>query len=425
MRSRLAALLLGLGLMAGPVEAADLTVWGLQSFNQDADAFIGEQVAAFGKSKGINAEYVVVPANVINDRLAAAFQAGAPPDAFMHVSQKSQFYIGRGLTVSLDDVLADIRKVPGGIFDVHLKTGISGGQSHALPLEVDISPMFVRTDLVAEVGMKVPTTWDELRAVSKAIQAKHPQMGALGMTVSTSADAEGQIRNLIWSYGGTVMAADGKTIVFDSPETRAAYQWLADVFLTDRIIPRAALTWDDSGNNVAYQTGRSAIVFNPPSIYYWLVANDPKTLANTVMAAIPRGPGPKGVVGNTVGSWMWHVTKASKRPDLAKDWLRWFYEPGRYRATIEKVGGRWVPIYPAMIDQIPLFSANPAFANLKALAQEGFVDGHAGPPNELAGKVFDANVLTKVMQKILVDKTAVGDAVAWGQKEIETLAKSN
>lgn len=214
MKRLLAAAAMALAL-AAPARAADLTVWGLQSFNQDADAFIGQLVADFGKSKGISAEYVVVPANVINDRLAAAFQANAPPDAFMHVGQKSQFYIGRGLTIPLDDVLADMRKVKGGIFEVHLAPGRSGGAQHALPLEVDISPMFVRTDLLAEVGMKVPATWDELRAAAKAIQAKHPQMGTLGLTVSTSADAEGNLRNLIWSFGGKVMAEDGKTVALD------------------------------------------------------------------------------------------------------------------------------------------------------------------------------------------------------------------
>ena len=425
MRVRLGlAALVAASLLAGTAgRAADLTIWGLQSFNQAADEYIGQTVAEFGRSKGIVAEYVVVPANVINDRLAASFQGNSPPDAFMHVSAKAQFYIGNGLTIPLDDVLADIRKVKGGIFENHLDPGKYQGAQHALPLEVDVSPMFVRKDLLDEVGKPVPTTWDELREAAKLIQAKHPQMGVLGLTISTSADAEGNIRNLLWSFGAKVMEADGKTVAFNSAETRAAYQWLADVFFNDRTIPRASLTWDDSGNNVAYQTGRSAFVINPPSIYYWMVANDQKLLANTVLTAIPRGPGAKGTVGNSVGNWVWEVTKASKHPDWAKDWLRYFYEPTRYRQLIEKVGGRWLPIYPDMLAEMPLFAGNPAFKNFGAMAREGFVDGHAGAPNVLAGKVFDANVLTKVMQKILVDRTPVAEAVAWGQKEIETLAK--
>jgi multiple sugar transport system substrate-binding protein len=401
--------------------AADLTVWGLQAFNQAADDYIGQMVKDFGKSKGIDAEYVVVPATVINDRLAASFQGNAPPDAFMQVSGRAQFYISNGLVVPLDDVLAEIRKVDGGIAENQLPAGRQGDDYLALPLEVDVDPMFARTDLLAEIGKPVPTTWDELREDAKEIQAKHPQISGFGMTVSNTNDAEGQIRNAIWSFGGKVMAEDGKTVVFDSPETRAAYQFVADMFLKDRIIPRSALTWDDSGNNIAFQTGRAAFVINPPSIWYWMKDNDQKLLANSVMISVPKGPGPKGQIGNAVGSWVWQVSKASKH----QDWLRYFYQPDHYAAVINKVGGRWAPIYPKMFDTLPLFSDNPAFKDFKSLANNGFLDGYAGPPNALSGKVADATILTKVLQKVLVDHTPVDQAVPWGQQQIEDLAKGS
>jgi multiple sugar transport system substrate-binding protein len=417
---------LAAALLAAPAaRAADLEVWGLQAFNQQADEYIGKMVKDFGKSKGIDANYVVVPATVINDRLAAAFQGSAPPDAFMQVSQKSQFYIGNGLTVPLDDVLTDLRNVPGGIFENQLAPGQYQGTQQALPLEVDVDPVFARKDLLNEIGKPLPQTWDELREDAKLIQAKHPQISGFGMTVSNTNDAEGQVRNMIWSFGGKVMAPDGRTVVFDSPETRAAYQFIADMFLKDRIIPRAALTWDDSGNNIAYQTGRAAFVVNPPSIYYWMRDNDKTLLGNSVMISVPKGPGSKGVRGNAVGAWDWMVSKQSKHVDLAKDWLRYFYQPDHYKAVIEQVGGRWAPIYPAMFKTIDLFAKDPAFANFETLAQEGFVDGYAGPPNVLAGKVFDANILTKVMQKVLVDHDNVDDAVKWGQQQIEALAKGS
>ena len=157
MRFRLSAAAAGVALLLGAAtaQAADLTVWGLQTFNQDADEYLGKMVSDFGKSKGINAEYVVVPATVINDRLAASFQGNAPPDAYMQVGQKAQFYISNNLTVPLDDVLADMRKVPGGIYEDQLPPGAYQGTMQALPLEVDVSPVFARKDLLDEVGVKV------------------------------------------------------------------------------------------------------------------------------------------------------------------------------------------------------------------------------------------------------------------------------
>ena len=112
MRRKIAGLLgsAAVALWVGQAHAADLTVWGLQAFNTEADNYIGELVKEYGKSKGIDAEYVVVPANVLNDKLAAAFAAGAPPDAFMNVSAQGLYYMSQGLTTTLDDVLADMRK---------------------------------------------------------------------------------------------------------------------------------------------------------------------------------------------------------------------------------------------------------------------------------------------------------------------------
>ncbi|MBI1776858.1 MAG: sugar ABC transporter substrate-binding protein [Proteobacteria bacterium] len=408
---------------AGAARAADLSVWGLQAFNQQADAYIGELVKAFGKSKGVDAEYVVVPANVLNQRLAAAFEGNAPPDAFMQVSSAIQYYISRGLTVPLDEILAEMRKVPGGIFENHVPAGQFNGQAHSLPLEVDVVPVFARKDLLDEIGKPPPTTWEELREDARLIQAKHPNISGFGDTVSNSNDAEGAMRSVIWSFGGALMAADGKTVTFDSPQTRAAYQFIADMFLKDRTIPRAALTWDDAGNNQAYQTGRAAFVINPPSIYYWLQENDKQLLANTLMISVPKGPGAEGRVGAGTGSWQWAVSKGSKHQDLAKQWLSYFFQPERYQAVIDKVGGRWVPIYPAILDKDPLFAGNPAFADFKAMATGGIIDGYKGPPNALVGRVWDATIITKVLQKILVDNMAVSDAVAWGQQQIETLAK--
>jgi multiple sugar transport system substrate-binding protein len=404
-----------------PAYAADFTVWGLQAFNQAADAHIGEMVRAYGRSKGISAEYVVVPASALNDRLAAAFQAGAPPDCFMQVAGRAQFYIGNNLVIPLDEIIEEIRRVPGGIFEPHLAIVRSPQGFQGVPLEVDVSPLFVRRDLCQQVGRDIPGTWEELRETARLIQARNPTISGFGLVVSTANDAEGQIRNLIWSFGGKVMAEDGQTVTLNSPETRAAYRFVADMFLNDRTIPRASLTWDDAGNNAAYQTGRAAMVINPPSIWYWLEANDRALLANTVMAAIPRGP--TGIRGNTVGAWVWQVSRASRQQPVAKDWLRWFFEPARYREVIEKVGGRWAPIFPQMLSELPLFASNPAFANFRSMAAEGFVDGHAGPPNTLSGRVYDANILTRALQRVLVDRASVDDAVGWAQAQIQALAR--
>ncbi len=426
MRLRMALLAATVWLGASAAaKAADLTIWGLQTFNTKADEWLANEAKAFGKAHNADVEYDVVPANVLNQRLAAAFEAHTPPDVFMQTDGSIQYYIARGLTLPLDDVLADIRQAaPGGIYDNLTKAGQYNGTVQSLPLEVDVSPLFARKDLLDEIGKPLPTTWEELRVDARDIQAKHRQISGFGMPVSNTNDAEGNLRTVIWSFGGKVMAPDGKTVVFDLPETRAAYQFVADMFLKDKTIPHSALTWDDAGNNVAYQTGRAAFVVNPPSIYQYLRDHDPKLQAGTVMISIPKGPPPHGINGNAVGAWQWAVSKDSKHQDLAKAYLRYFYDPANYKEAIQQVGGRWVPIYPEMLKQVPVFADDPATKDFAKMAETGIMNGYAGPPTPLSGKIWQANILTKTLQKILVDHMPVGDAVQWGQQQIEVLAKA-
>jgi multiple sugar transport system substrate-binding protein len=408
-------------LMAGTAYAQDLTIWGLQAFNEAADQYIGETVKAFGAERGINAEYVVVPANVLNERLAAAFEGGSPPDVFMQVGGQAQYYPSLGLTLAIPEVLEEMRGKEGGIYESMVSQVMYNGEVHGVPLEVDVVPMYARTDLLEAQGLGIPTTWEELRTASQKILAADRTITPFAMPTSTANDADGQIKQVVWSFGGAMFAEDGKTVTWNSPETKAAYQFLADMF-AEGTIPRSTLTWDDAGNNTAYQTGRAAFTINPPSIYSWMVENDQELLKNTALIAIPKGPGEAGRSGSSAGSWVWIVSKATKRPDDAKAWLSYFFDTDRYEKLIDTVGGRWVPIFPALTESMPLFKDTPAFANFNEMAGNGIVDGFKGPPSALNAEVGVAKIVSQSFQKVVVDGMSVDDAVAWAHSEVEKLA---
>jgi multiple sugar transport system substrate-binding protein len=45
------------------------------------------------------------------------------------------------------------------------------------------------------------------------------------------------LSQVIPSFGGQVISDDGKTITIDTPEAKAAIQWLADLFVTSKVSP--------------------------------------------------------------------------------------------------------------------------------------------------------------------------------------------
>ncbi len=406
--------------MSPAVQAQDLTIWALQAFNQEADDLITQLAREFGEERGITVEYTVVPANVLDQRLAAAIQGNALPDVFMQVGQQIQYYANLGVTEPLDDILAEMRAVDGGIYESTVSAVMYNDEAHGIPLEVDVVPMFVRTDLLESVGMGIPTTLEELRTASQAILANDPSITAFGHPTSTANDAESLTRMILWSYGAAMFNEDGTEVTWNSPETVAGYQYIADMF-EEGTIPRSTLTWDDAGNNTAYQTGRAAFIMNPPSVYQWLVDNDPDLLADTALIPIPAGPGEKGRSATSIGAFSWMVYNQSPRVDDAKDWLRYFFEETRYEQIIDTVGGRWLPIFPELFESMPLFADNPDFELFGEMAAGGVVDGYAGPPTAWVSAVFNAKIVSQSIQRMLVDGASAEEAVAWATEEIEKL----
>lgn len=407
-------------LLPSGVSARDLTIWALQAFNQRADEVITQMAEEFGRERGIDVEYVVVPANILTERLAAALEGAAAPDVFMQIGAQAQYYASLGVTLPLDDILAEMRAVDGGIYESTTPQAMYEGKAHSIPLEVDVSPMFARTDLLEQVGLSLPTTLEELRAAAQAIHAADPSIMGFGMPTSTANDTESEMRMLIWSYGGAMFNEDGTKVTFNSPETVAAYQYIADMF-AEGTIPHSTLTWDDAGNNTAYQTGRAAFIINPASVYQWMVDNDPELLATTALINMPKGPGEKGRAAMNVSSFSWLVNKDTARPKDAKAWLSYFFEPTRYEQIIDTVGGRWMPIYPKLFETMPLFADNPAFAGFGDMVANGIVDGFAGPPTAKAAAVFNAKIVSQAIQRMLVDGQTAEQAVVWAHAEMEKL----
>ncbi|OSQ36435.1 ABC transporter substrate-binding protein [Thalassospira mesophila] len=402
-------------------DAADLTIWGLQAFNKKADALIEKMATDFGKEKGIDVDYIVVPANVLTERLASAFEGHAAPDVYMQLGQKSQYYAKQGLTQPLDDVLEKLRSMDGGIYESLVPQSMYDGHVHSVPIEVDVVPMYARTDLLKTAGLEIPKTWGELRTAAQAIVKANPQYTGLGLPLSNANDAETDLRMLIWSFGGSMFSKDGSEVTWNTPDTVKAYQYIADMF-EEGTIPRSALTWDDAGNNTAYQTGRAAFIMNPPSVYSWMKDNNQELLDNTALINIPSGPGANGRSATMLGSFSWLVSGETEKTDMAKDWLSYFYAPDHYKEIIQATNGRWVPIFPKLTTTMPLFTDNPAFASFDALAKSGLVDGYQGPPSPLASQVYSSKVITKSVQRMLVDGDSAADAVAWAQTQIEEMS---
>jgi len=404
--------------LAGPALAAapsgKLSAWGLQTFAVEGDKLIGEQMQEFGRLKNVPVEYVVVPANEAPRKLAAAIEAKAPPDLAMLSGQNVQYYQNKGLLVEVTDVLNDIKKQGGGIYESVLPQVMSGSKAYAISFEPEVAPLHVRTDILKQAGISLPiATWNDFTEVCRKIN-KPPQFHAWGMVLGRCADAHWNILHVIWGHGGKLVEADGKTVALKSEGTLAALKLIAQWYQKDKIIPPDTLSADDAWNNKVYQSGMVAVVDNQASIYGWLEKNDKELWQNTTLMRHPRGPA--GTFQQTT-SWAWVIFNESKNVDLAKDMIRFWLEPNRFDKVVQTIGGRWWPIYKDLAKG-KFWADRPAYKIYPEMLAQARLDSYAGPPTDASGEVFERLIYPDMVQKVIVGGETPEKALDWAHDQV-------
>src|SRR6266487_3803212 len=248
------------GAAAGKSNGTKLTVWGWQSFTPEGDKALGDMMVAWGAANNTTVEYVVVENAQFPQKLAAAVEAKAPPDITMLTGAANvQDFASRDLFADVTDVWNDVSKLAGGFWKFVDPLYKVQNSYFGIPFEADTSPLFARLDLIEKATGKrePPKTFDELTDMSKKINSP-PNVYALGLTLGRTPDGGGNATAIIWNEGGALVDKEGK-VALNSPETVAAMKRIKG-WWDEKLIPPDSPTWDDTGNNSAYQKRQAAFV---------------------------------------------------------------------------------------------------------------------------------------------------------------------
>src|SRR5439155_6828737 len=191
--------------------------------------------------------------------------------------------------LDVTDIVEKMQKVPGGLFSASLTDVTSKGKAYAIPHSVSPWPLVTRMDILEAAKVEPPKTWDEFVEVCKKLQ-KTPRLTGYGMCLGLQNDTDNNAMNMIWCYGGKLVEADNKTVALHSKETIAGVQLIADMYLKHKIIPKGAISWDNTGNNKAYQSRQVIFDLNPTSIYDHLGESDKDLYYVTGLLTLPAGP---------------------------------------------------------------------------------------------------------------------------------------
>lgn len=409
---------------AGKSNGTKLTVWGWQSFTPEGDKALGDQMKAWGAANKTDVEYVVVENAQFPQKLAAAVEAKAPPDiAMLTGAANVQDYASRDQFVDVTDVWNDVSKQSGGFWKFVDPLYKIQNVYFGIPFEAETSPMFARLDLIQQAtgGRTPPKTLDEMTDICKKVNSP-PNLYGLGLTLGRTPDCAGNAQNIIWNDGGALVDKDGK-VALNSPQTIAAMKRIKG-WWDAKLISPSSPTWDDTGNNAAFQSKQAAFVINPPSIYGWMVANDKDLLDNSAMVATPAGTAGSFAAS---GAWSWSIFKPSKNVDGAKDLIRYLLDPARLQAVYAQVGGRWYPIY---VDgqKDEFWTSKPQFKFYPDLLNGGRdVSWPAQPTSTLEaalGEVSTRLIIPDMIQNMIVKGTSPEEAVKAGHDAMVEVFKA-
>ena len=189
------------------------------------------QVAAdYEAVSGVRVEFTVFPFDGLLTQQANAAQIGSGAfDLFQLNEQWVGLFYDNQWVQPLTDVDPDFSWDPGliefdgvGRWDRDRRTTSTDGVPHSLPINGNIHLFMYRTDLYEQLGLAVPTTWDEVISNGeRSVDAGAVEDGYVvrGRTPTFDFSAT------LFSYGGSWFggAADGDwEPTIDSPEARAA-----------------------------------------------------------------------------------------------------------------------------------------------------------------------------------------------------------
>ena len=223
------AAILVIGLV-GVVSAETVLKYANWQFQEPGRAeVLDEFIAKFEKDTGIKVEKVSIPYSSYNDALATQFEAGQGPDVMFIQDMALVPWMERGYLADLDSIM-DLKKFSAD-FPVQQSYAQMKDKTYAIMYEgFPYAGMVYNKELLEKAGAEVPTTPDELLAVSDAIYKATGKPGLIHPTDLSNASyimQGGMI--VIHGFGGKIVDDNGKFTV-NTPEFVKGVDFLRKIY---------------------------------------------------------------------------------------------------------------------------------------------------------------------------------------------------
>ncbi len=356
-------------------------------------------------------------------QLAAAFSSGEVPDIVTHLpSFAVQSYYANGLVEPFNDVIEAIGAddyFPGAndVFQAadgnYCGTGIGNSAANM---------MWLRKDLMQQAGIEsAPTTWDEMRTAVTAMQTG----GLYGAPLPYGANSMTSLIfiGFIHQAGGQVFSPDLE-VAIDNEGTRNALEFYREM---REFCPPGATNYSWGESLTAFVSGATATGIYTGRVLANVRDQNPSIADHITCVTYPR-------MSEDIAPWTFNdfpsvfIPAQSQQKDAAKLFAAFLFDPEGYIQQLHAAPGHVLPVLQS-INNSPLYQDNdiiqkyaPEVELMAASAAGGYNLGYESADhasNEKAGEIIGSNVISELVQRVVLNGDNVDEALGAASATIE------
>ena len=333
--------------------------------------------------------------------------------------------------IPMDDVVDGLVKQYGPIAPINEYLAKIDGHWMAVPTMIGSAPLSIcaRISLLKQhAGIDV-TKWYPAHEGSaelaadwtyethlKAAAACHKAGVPFALGCGTTTDSLQTWGATFGAFGAHLMDAKGN-LTIDSDNVKTALDYARRLL---PFLPPDTVSYDNASNNRALISGKSALIWNPPSA--WAVA---KRDAPKIAEDCWTFPNPRGSYGRMVPHrpYFWGIWQFAQNQSAGKDLLRHLMQRENLEAIGQGAAGYDIPPFPTMSDFKVWEEVEPPKGTIYNYPvrpwhdAEYFLSGSSAPP-EIAVQMWNRAVIPGMVAKLFAGQT-IDQAIAWGKQELE------